>query len=602
MAAGTIYLNNSAQTAGGGYLMGKVEWSAAANAAANTSQVTARFYVKKASATGTITVATTGSWDCSLTVGGVRCAKAVYASVAADWVLLLEQTATAAHQDDGSGSAAISAVGWGPSGTAYAGLRTQGSGSAALDPIARASAPTPSKDGWKLGETGCGIRMNRRSAQFYHRVRYAFGARSGQTAGLLDENGRAYCDGVTDYVRFVPPKELANQIPEALSGVCTVTVTTYRDAALTQQVGAAQTCTVTLYVSDDMQPCVTALAVRAVSACVPEAWGIWAQGLTRAAWESAAAGSYGSAIVSRTFSMGGASGSGTSGQTGLLPAGTLTPQMTVRDSRGRTASLALAPVSVLPYSVPVLSGCSAVRCGSDGAEDPQGTFVKLRCGASCSDLGGHNTVTLRWRRRAAGAEFGEWETPADGQVTAGFAADVSYTAEFSAVDAAGGEKCVAVSIPAAAAALHLRDGGRAAGFGKYAEEDELLDIAWNARVRKDLTVDGGMAVAGLLRTNLETKARLYSQTDDAGEKTAATIKAYPAAAGIYRVGAQVAGLPSGGTGYGVLVIWDGGSYAFHLYRDNSGTLYTAKNSTVNDAVQKPASWAKHAGTSVGVQT
>ena len=60
--------------------------------------------------------------------------------------------------------------------------------------------------------------------------------------------------------------------------------------------------------------------------------------------------------------------------------------------------------------------------------------------------------------------------------------------------------------------------------------------------------------------------------------------------------------PRGGTGYGVLVIWDGGSYAFHLYRDNSGTLYSAKNSTVNGAVQKPASWAKHAGTSVGVQT
>ena len=142
----------------------------------------------------------------------------------------------------------------------------------------------------------------------------------------------------------------------------------------------------------------------------------------------------------------------------------------------------------------------------------------------------------------------------------------------------------------------------AAGFGKYAEEDDLLDIAWNARVRKDLTVDGGMAVAGLLRTNLETKARLYSQTDDAGEKTAATITAYPTKAGVYRVGAQVAGLPSGGTGYGVLVIWDGGSYAFHLYRDNSGTIYSAKNSTANDAVQAPASWSKHTGTSVSAQT
>ena len=70
MASGNFNLNNSGQTSGGGYLMGKVEWSASPNTETNKSSGVVRLYAKKASTTGTITTPTTGNWDCSLTVNG----------------------------------------------------------------------------------------------------------------------------------------------------------------------------------------------------------------------------------------------------------------------------------------------------------------------------------------------------------------------------------------------------------------------------------------------------------------------------------------------------------------------------------------------------
>ena len=314
---------------------------------------------------------------------------------------------------------------------------------------------------------------------------------------------------------------------------------------------------------------------------------------------------YGATIQSYKIACGGVTDTASPYLTGVLTGTTAKIVCTVVDSRGYTASDTLT-VDLYPYAKPALTDVSLYRSDADGTENRAGSCIWAKATLRYAEIGGANACTLQGFYRlqsgsypAAGTEL---QSGTGQALTEAAAATSTYVAKIEAKDSLGNTAAYEATIPTDRAALHLRAGGMAAGFGKYAEEDDLLDIAWNARVRKDLTVDGALAVAGLLRTNLETKARLYSQTDDAGEKTAATITAYPTKAGVYRVGAQVAGLPSGGTGYGVLVIWDGGSYVFHLYRDNSGTLYTSKNSTVNDAVQAPASWSKHTGTSVSAQT
>ena len=323
-----------------------------------------------------------------------------------------------------------------------------------------------------------------------------------------------------------------------------------------------------------MQPAVSALTVTPVSTAVPAEWGVWAQGLTRAAWSSAAAGSYGSTIVSRTFSMGSASGSGASGQSTLLPAGTLTPRMTVRDSRGRSASLALPAVTVLPYGAPVLKNCAALRCTSDGTADASGTYLKLAAEASCSPLGENNSVSLRWRFRAGGGNYGGWQPLVSGQVSPDFAADTAYSVQISAIDSVDGEKCVTFIIPAASATLHLRAGGKAVGIGKYAEQDDLLDVAWDTRIR------GKLALNELGDFVQKIFGRDYSAYQ--------SVTSYPAAPGIYRtVGTEIfAHLAHTHGLYGVLLICKAG-YAMHLYLDHVGRLFYGRSS---DTYGEPEVW------------
>lgn len=596
MASGTINLNNSGLTPGGGYLMGKIEWSSKADTAGNKSTVTARLYVKKASTTGQITVQTTGSWDCALTVNGEGISQAVYAGITAEWVMMLEKTVTAAHNSDGKKTITIAATAWGPSGSSYAGLQTTGSGNAALDNIPRAS--TLSAGTLTLG-SAASVQITAAAANYRHDIYLKVGSKS--VCLLYNRQGGGSAQITPKIADFAP------QITAAASGSGTLTLYTF-DANRNALGNKAYTVTVRVPASagptvSDGWANVTydndGTAAAEIAAFV--------QGYSRAAVtfdESKITLRYGAAIQSCKIASAGETAAAAPYKTSVLTGTTAEIVCTVVDSRGYTASETLT-VDLYPYAKPALTDVSLYRSDADGTENRAGSCIWAKATLRYAEIGGANACTLQGFYRLQSGSYPEAGTELQsgtGQaLTEAAAATNTYVAKIEARDSLGNTAAYEATIPTDRAALHLRAGGMAAGFGKYAEEDDLLDIAWNARVRKDLTVDGGMAVAGLLRTNLETKARLYSQTDDAGEKTAATITAYPTEAGVYRVGAQVAGLPSGGTGYGVLVIWDGGSYAFHLYRDNSGTIYSAKNSTANDAVQAPASWSKHTGTSVSAQ-
>ena len=71
----------------------------------------------------------------------------------------------------------------------------------------------------------------------------------------------------------------------------------------------------------------------------------------------------------------------------------------------------------------------------------------------------------------------------------------------------------------------------------------------------------------------------FSQTNADGNYSLDGITSYPSQPGVYRVIQPIAGLPSGILGYGCLVIFDGGSYYIHLYRDANGCLYEQRDGT-----------------------
>lgn len=674
MASGSISLSNSSLTSGGGYLAGKIDWESTPNTAANTSQVKAKLYVKKASTTGTITIPTIGSWDCALSVNGESVSSSVQASITADWVLMLEKTVTVAHGSDGTKSITISGVAWGVSGSAYSGKSTTGSGTATLDPIPRASTMSfPST--WTLGTTQK-FTISRADSSFRHSIEYGFGSGSTKKSGHV---GGSDVPFTATSVTFTPGLEFCEAIPNAASGTGTFILRTYT-ASGTMIGSKTYNVTYNVPVNDNTRPNFE-MALTPVNSISGEAFqDLYIQGYSKVDADFAnGTGKYGATVKSYEMTVEGKSygspyTSGYLSQTGQI---TVTGKAT--DSRGLTNSIQQT-IDVIPYSTPNVNVLFCGRCDDAGDASDSGTNLRIQAKRSYSKvISGDvqkNFCEIRYRyKTVSAASYSGWATILQKGSTVSDEVDTgvilsgllslssSYVVEIGVTDDIGQSASATITIPTATVFMHRKAGGSSMGLGKYAEEDDLLDVAWNQRVRKDLRVDGNLTVSGdsanvydidvqryarifhgmeigmgaeshggyidfhyptdggedytsriienasgellvnaLLKMNLATKSRIYSQTDDGGAKTAATIKAYPTEAGIYRVGAQVAGLPSGGTGYGVLVIWDGGSYAFHLYRDNSGTLYTSKNSTSNDKVQKPSSWSKHAGTSVSVQT
>lgn len=131
MANGTIALTASGKLPS--YLNGRIIWSSTSNGtSANTSSVTAQLQISRNSS-----VATSGTWYGSLTVGGTTKQISYYASVGSSWVTIDTVTATVTHNADGSGSCYIYVVLNGPTGTSLAGTYVSGSATVTLDAIAR---------------------------------------------------------------------------------------------------------------------------------------------------------------------------------------------------------------------------------------------------------------------------------------------------------------------------------------------------------------------------------------------------------------------------------------------------------------------------------
>ena len=103
----------------------------------------------------------------------------------------------------------------------------------------------------------------------------------------------------------------------------------------------------------------------------------------------------------------------------------------------------------------------------------------------------------------------------------------------------------------------------------------------------------------------EIQKQILLNLSGVGAPSTSTIQAYPTETGVYRVGAiaGITGLPTGINGYGALVIFNAGSYLFHLYVDNNKKLYWATNSSSGNTasssgVVAPSKWRYVEGTEV----
>ena len=183
MASGTINLTQS------GTLQGYISWTSISNgSAANTSNVTAKLYIRKDPTT--TTEPTYGHWTFRLTINGSTYGTTTwYGSVGQSYVNIASYTLNnVAHNADGSKSITISGSCTGPSGTSMSGYTASGSGTAVLDKIPRYATVTQSNT--EKTETTITIRWASNSTIDY--VWYKIGSGSWTAVGSTNASSGTY--------------------------------------------------------------------------------------------------------------------------------------------------------------------------------------------------------------------------------------------------------------------------------------------------------------------------------------------------------------------------------------------------------------------------
>lgn len=507
------------------YINSKIEWSSVPDTDTNKSKVTAALYYRRNNSGFT----TYGTGVFSITIGGKTASASKTISISNDeWVKAIEASVTIDHNDNGKKSITISAKG-SISGTTL--TSTTCSGTATLDTIPRASDFSIST-GYTTSEGTPYARLNgtntlevtikRYASSFTHKVVFYFGGTAVATysgvgtSRTVTPSFATWLPHMTDIVRTTGLSD---------ANAPSIVVTTYDEDG--NKVGSAVQKRFDIYVPDieEVRPS-AAVSLSSVSSLGDTFDGLYIQGYAKVkASFSGSEAKYGASITSYAMKVNGVT-YGSPYESGVLSkSGQIAVKCTVTDSRGYKTTVTKY-ITVIPYSKPKVipyTGKSSVvcrRCTEDGTLSTSGTYLRIMAGRKYSKVTADgeqkNFCRLRYRYRTEGSEtFSEWAAiigkanldtnEHDAVYECNLNIKTSYIVEVGVIDDIGCEAYLTFAIPTDRYDFHLREGGDGGAFGKYAEEKDLLDIAWNARVRGDLRLgEDGLAVADFVTEDILT--------------------------------------------------------------------------------------------------
>ena len=413
-------------------------------------------------------------------------------------------TATIAHNSDGTKSFSLSCE----AGIYTYAVSATASGTHTLTTIPRAS--TISATNVNMGSAST-ITITRASSSFTHTLTYSFGNATGTIATKTTSTS----------VSWTPTLTLANQIPNAVSGKCTITCKTYSG---TTEVGS-KTCTMTLTVPSSVKPTITSLTAARVDGAVPTSWEIYVQSKSKATLTiNGAAGAYGSTISSYSITGGGYSSTASSFTTGFLnTSGTITFTASVTDSRGRVSANATVTISVVAYSAPSFSKYISQRCNSAGTASDSGTYVKSTVNFSYASCSSKNTITTAtyyrkttetsWTNASKTFTSGTAFTFGGGNISA----ESSYEVKFKLTDAFTSIE-VTDTLSTASVVMDFKSGGLGVAVGKVAETDQCFEVsdAWDVKVY-------GMLLEAYIKAKAPASAGIAYATCSTASATAAKV-------------------------------------------------------------------------------
>ncbi|MGX8835331.1 DUF859 family phage minor structural protein [Amedibacillus sp. YH-ame6] len=387
------------------------------------------------------------------------------------------------HNADGTGSYS---VGFGIS-TSYA-LNGSSTGGRTLPTIPRASGFT-SVSGGTLGQP-ITLEIGRASSSFTHTVRYQFGS-------IV----REYTNQSTS-CSFTPPLSDASQIPNAMSGICTMTLYTYNGGTL---IG---TKSMTLSIRIDPTQCApsfTNISVTRVDNGVPASWGIYVQGKSKATISiEGATAKYGASIVSYQISVEGFNG-GNGLTAGPFRSGTISIKASIVDSRNISTNQ-ITQIVVYENTPPALS-IKAERCNSAGTPSNNGAYIKVTPTYSCASVNGKNYISSK-EFKINGTSYQNTTGASGSSFILGnndIAVSKTYVVSGIVTDSLGqSSTTIEVNIPTSSVPFHVREEQNGVAFGKYSEKENVIDSAWDICIKGiniiDLIVPIGIIIPNQLST------------------------------------------------------------------------------------------------------
>ncbi|MBO4853950.1 MAG: hypothetical protein J5482_02240 [Oscillospiraceae bacterium] len=444
------------------YITGWIDWlESDVNAANNTSKVTLKLTYKNAGNFQTYSASSTFY----LKVDGTEVATKTdgYTMDSGNTYVVLQKEVTVTH--NANGGKAITVAGGGAL-TGTRGLSaSSGSGTATLTTIPRESTMTVPVN-MTMGQEYT-LSIIRASNAFTHTVGYSFGS----STGIIAQNA-------TTTAKWTPPASLGSQIPTANSDTVTLTLNTYNGVNLV----GTKTYTATLAVPDYTPTAELNISLDNSASATVAGWGIALVGYTKLAYAVTGGTSYGASITVYEVTIGGTGEILTvsSGLSGILTTANGAVCARVKDGRpGKWSEATEQTVTVYDYGAPEILNGAVFRCNAQGEATNDGAYLYVLCHGSIYSAGGYNAMTCRCRVRSVGGSWGSYTTLLDNVgavIPAGLSATASYEAELSVIDTLGSERTVLYTIPTAAVAFHLKQGGRGAAFGKYAEHDNTLEL------------------------------------------------------------------------------------------------------------------------------
>ena len=404
---------------------------------------------------------------------------------------IVDTTITVTHKADGSGTVSVRT--W--MDTSISAGVVQKSKTLTLTTIPRASTISSALDR-TLGKA-CSVSWTPLSKTFTYKLKFAIGSWSHTTEAIKPNTTVPYT-----YTGYNISLDAANQLPNATKGTMTVSLFTYSDSSGTAQVGSSSPTNITITVPDNTstKPSVSMPLANVISLGSPFN-ALYIQGKSRVESELSGTGKYSAKITSTELYVDGKN-NGTLVSDYLSKSGKVTVKGRVYDSRGYYNE-ASEEIDVIPYNKPQVlpatgeSKVIAARCDSSGNFSESGTYLKIKAKRHYSFVQSgnvqYNHCQLRYRYKVEGGEYTGWTTILASSATThevatnallGGALSVqnTYYVQIQALDDLGESSITTINVPTDKVYLHKAGSINSLGIGKYAEEENTVDISEDIEV------------------------------------------------------------------------------------------------------------------------